>query len=53
MPMDEDERDFSDIDPAKLLPFECWLEPEDISIEHLPPQYQGTSQVVYGGENYI
>jgi hypothetical protein len=30
--MDEDERDFTDLDPANLLPYECELEPENPAI---------------------
>jgi hypothetical protein len=30
--MNEDERDFSDIDPSNLLPYECVFEPENPAI---------------------
>jgi hypothetical protein len=33
---DDDHRDFSDRDPAKLLPFVCELMPHDPSVEELP-----------------
>ena len=30
--MNEDDRDFTDLDPSNLLPFECILEPENPAI---------------------
>jgi hypothetical protein len=30
--MNEDDRDFTDLDPANLLPFECVFEPENPAI---------------------
>ncbi len=30
--MNEDERDFSDLDPSNLLPYECVFEPENPAI---------------------
>jgi len=51
--MDEEERYFPDMDPRKLLPFTCVLEPSDPNVERLPNAYVGTDQIVYGGTNYI
>lgn len=31
----------SDLDPAKLLPYECRLEPEDPDVEKLPKVFKG------------
>jgi len=42
--MDEEERCFPDMDPAKLLPFECWLEPEDPNTEKLDKTYGNLDQ---------
>ena len=50
--MDED-RYWPETDPRNLLPFTCWLEPEDPSVERLPKQYVGTDQQTYGGTNYV
>jgi hypothetical protein len=36
--MDEDERDFSQLDPSNLLPFECAFEPENAAIR-IPSAY--------------
>ena len=36
--MDEDDRDFTQLDPANLLPFECTLEPENPAIR-IPSTY--------------
>jgi hypothetical protein len=34
----DDDRNLSDRDPAKLLPFVCELRPSDPNVEQLPPR---------------
>ena len=41
------------MDPAKLLPFTCNLEPDDPTVIRLPSAYIGTDEIIYGGSNYI
>lgn len=50
--MDDDDRYFPDMDPRRLLPFTCELEPADPNVERLPNAYVGSDQQVYGG-NYV
>jgi hypothetical protein len=38
--MPDDESDYISFDPARLLPFECILEPRGPSVEHLPQGYR-------------
>jgi hypothetical protein len=45
----DDERDFSNRDPAKLLPFTCFLEQSNPDIEKLPGQYVGSGDDLYAG----
>lgn len=46
----DDEREFpGDHDPAKLLPFECVLEPLDESTDKLPFEFQGSGGDFYSG----
>jgi hypothetical protein len=44
----DDERELPG-DPAKLLPFECVLEPTDESVEKLPFEFQGSGDDLYTG----
>ena len=41
------------IDPLGILPFECWLEPEDENVVKLPKTFGSMQQPVGDGENYI
>ena len=51
--MDDDDRYFPDMDPRRLLPFTCELEPADPGVERLPKAYVGTDQQTYGGTGYV
>ena len=43
----DDERDFSHLDPANLLPFERSLELDDPNVEKLPRAYQPRDSMNY------
>jgi hypothetical protein len=45
--MNEDDRDFTDLDPANLLPFECIFEPENPAIRI--PEYLIPSEPLASG----
>ena len=42
----DDER--PNLDPRRLLPFTCILEPDDPSVQRLPAAFVGTDEVIYG-----
>src|SRR3954464_11211553 len=42
--MDE-ERYWPEMDPRKLLPFTCQLEPDDPNVQRLPSTYVGTDDI--------
>jgi hypothetical protein len=50
--MNDDDRDFSAIDPANLLPFVCDLEPHNPEAAMLPKQFVGTDRALYGDGVY-
>jgi hypothetical protein len=46
----DDERELpGEHDPAKLLPFECLMEPQTEGVERLPFEFQGSGDDFYSG----
>jgi hypothetical protein len=47
--MEDEDRDFAALDPAKLLPFTCVLEQSNLEAKKLPPQFIAGTDDLYTG----